>query len=180
MASLTSIDLQTRLSLSPHQWQFEEADNRHDLNWLMTRVALTARGRPMRQIRTRLVSWEFHSLVTSCSDLASHRMAAWRSRLLDSGLHLWIDRTSDRGDVFRVVVLASGIGGALPVDFEPNWQGDYLAEPGSSLWGIRAYCSAAALGLFARELDDELQSFPVRAFQRAKHGKPLRQGVDSV
>ncbi len=180
MASLTSIDLQTRLALTPRGWQFKDADNRHDLNWLMTRVALTPRGGSMREVQTRIVSWEFAAIATNFANLADRKMAAWRTRLLDSGLHLWIDRTSDRGDVFLVVMLASGIGGALPVDFEPNWQGDSFADPTSNLWGIRLFCSTAAMGLFANELGDELQVFPVRSVPRAKRSKSLHQGVDSV
>ncbi len=170
MASLTATDLQTRLSVSPRQWQFEDADNPYDLNWLNTRLSLAARGGRSRVVMTRAVVWELADVAGICDRLAAGSRSNWHSRLLDSGLHLHIRRASDRGDAFRVVAMATQAGGALPADFKAFWDDDWLTRPGTGVWGIRMTCSGSALGLFASELETELSAWPPRPWRRPDTG----------
>lgn len=170
MASLTSVDLQTRLSVSPQRWQFEAADNPYDLNWVLTRIALKGRNGRARTLQTRVVVWELADVVGIAERLAQGSRSSWHSRLLDSGLHLHMRRTDDRGDAFRVIALAAADGGPLSADFQALWRDEWLDVAGSGVWGVRMTCSRGALGVFASELEAELQSWPPRPWRRPDNG----------
>ena len=170
MASLTSVDLHTRLSVSPLRWQFETADNPYDLNWVLTRLSLKGRHGRSRQVQTRVVVWELADVAGICDRLAAGTRSNWQSRLMDSGLHLFIRRTGDRGDTFSVVALAAADGGPLPADYVPSWRNEWLDTPGAGVWGIRMTCSRGALGLFAHELEAELQTWAPRPWVRPDNG----------
>lgn len=170
MASLTSVDLQTRLSVSPQRWQFETADNPYDLNWVLTRLSLKGRNGRSRTLQTRVVVWELADVAGICDRLARGKRSNWHSRLLDSGLHLHMRRTGDRGDAFRVVALGAADGGTLPADYQPFWRDEWLDTPSEGIWGVRMTCSKGALGLFANELEAELQAWPPRPWVRPDNG----------
>ncbi len=170
MASLTATNLRTRMSVSPRGWQFEDADNPYDLNWLTIRLAVKAQKGRNRVVTTRVVVWELADVAGICTRLAAGTRSNWHSRLLDSGLHLNIRRTSERSDVCRVMALASTAGGALPADFKPYWDDDWLAQSGAAIWGVRMTCSRAALSLFAAELESELAAWPPRPWRRPDTG----------
>lgn len=166
MASLTSVNLQARVSVSPRDWQFDEADNPYDLNWLTTRVGVARQGEPGQAVLTRVVAWELIAFAETVGLMAEGRLSAWRSGLLDSGLHVQVDRAAERGDLFDVAVLVSHKTGPLPADFAPEWQDDWLFDRSCQVWGVRLMTTPAALGLFAAELQAELRGFEPRHWRR--------------
>jgi len=162
VAVLTSIDLHSRLSLSLHGYQFQLADNRCDLNFLHVVARVSHRGRACPPIRVRALTWELRGAADALDELSGLRMAGWKSRLLDSGLELHAERDPHRGDAFGIAALISTLDGPLPADLELQWDGARLVTEGGLVEGIRMRCSRSALGLFAAELHEDLDRFPVR------------------
>lgn len=172
---MTSIDLRSRLVVSIRGWQFALADNRCDLNWLVVSATQVYRGSRSTTTDVRILRWELADAADSIEQLACLDRGEWRSRLLDSGLHLQFGRDADRGDVFAVGALVNTLDGPLPADLDVAWDGDRMVSDGLVVQGIRMRCSLAALGLFAAELRDELQAWPDRHLPKGRlHlGQPI-------
>ncbi len=173
MATLISTDLRSRLVVQPRAYQFEAADNLYDLNWVQVFARLSGPSRGLNSgggsghiVRTRLTTWDLDGIAAMCLQLADGQRALWHPRFFDSGLHLWIRRSTDRNDTCQVTALLSGVTGPLPVEALDSWQGDRLSCPDQSLEGLRLRCTRDALALFALELRESLQGFPVRQLQK--------------
>jgi hypothetical protein len=172
MSTLISTDLRSRLVVQPRAYQFEAADNLYDLNWVQVFARLSGphtgsgHGQHGRVVRTRLTTWDLDGIAAQCLQLAEGQRALWHPRFFDSGLHMWIRRSTDRNDTCQVTALLSSVTGPLPVEALDHWHGDRLAWPDPLLEGLRFRCTRDALALFAHELRESLQGFPVRALQK--------------
>jgi len=166
MPTLISSDLRCRLVLLPRGYQFDSADNLYDLNWIDIGARIASPGEISRLVRTRLATWELDAIADHCVNLASGQRAMWHPRFFDSGLHLWVQRSSDRGDTCLVTVLLSAVTGPLPVDGLDLWRGDRFRHPEGLCEGVRFPCTFAALALFASELRAAMSGFPMRPLQK--------------
>lgn len=165
MATLTSQDLRSRLVLQPRGYQFYSADNLYDLNWIEVVARLVTVRQPGRIIRTRLATWELMGIAEHCQQLADGVRTEWQPRFFDSGLHLWLRRTTDRVDLCALTCLLSAISGPPPVDVASYWRGDRLAHP-DRVEGLRFSVSRPALAVFAEELRTTMHAFPSRRVRR--------------
>ncbi len=161
MATLTSADLRRRLVLQPRRYQFNDADNLYDLNWIDVVARLVAPRSAGKVVRTRLATWELASMAAHVAQMAAGERAQWQPRFFDSGLHLAMRRSSERPDQVEVVVLLSAVSGPLPVDISQHWQGDRLHRA-EGFDGLRFSCSRGGLELFAHELQLLARAFPQR------------------
>lgn len=168
MSTLISTDLRSRLVVQPRAYQFEAADNLYDLNWVQVFARLSGpdAAHGGRVVRTRLTTWDLDGIAAQCLQLAEGQRALWHPRFFDSGLHMWIRRSTDRNDTCQVTALLSAVTGPLPVEALDSWRGDRLASPDALLEGLRFRCTRDALALFALELRNSLQGFPVRPLQK--------------
>ncbi len=162
MATLTSADLRTRLQVVPLDYQFARAENAQDHNQVEVVARLAGPAMAARTVTTRLLTWELRGMVEACRKLADGQLAVWQPHFLDSGLHLWLRRSDDRGDRLLAVAVVSTISGPLPVEAASAWQGAILQVPGQALSGIRFSCSAHALAVFAAELQGAMLALPPR------------------
>lgn len=165
MATLTSWDLRSRLVVQPRGYQFRAADNLYDLNWIEVMARLVSVRSPGRVVRTRLATWELVSVAEHCAQLAESSRAEWQPRFFDSGLHLWLRRSTERADLCSVTALLSGVTGPLPVDISDYWRGERLFHP-DGVEGLRFSCSVRALALFAEELRITMRAFPTRSLRQ--------------
>lgn len=161
MATLTSADLRRRLVLQPRHYQFADADNLYDLNWVDVAARLVAPRAAGKIVRTRLATWELASMATHVAQMAAGERAQWQPRFFDSGLHLAMRRSNDRPDLVDVVALVSAVSGPLPVDIGQHWRGDRLVHT-AGFDGLRFSCSRGGLELFAHELQVLARAFPQR------------------
>ena len=166
MATLVSSDLRSRLVLAPRGYQFRQADNLYDLNWLTIDARLQGPGAPGRIIPTRLATWELEAMVGQLQLLADGQRSMWHPRFFDSGLHVWIQRATDRNDAWQVTALLSPVTGPLPVEALAAWNGHRLTRPVHRIEAARFRCTRDALGLFAVELGRALRGFPVRQLRK--------------
>lgn len=164
MATLTSADLRSRLVLLPRDYQFRSADNIYDLNWVVVMGRLVGRGSPGRVIRTRLATWELVSIVNHLSQMASGERTLWQPRFFDSGLHLWLRRSTERPELIIATVVLAPVTGPPPHDLLAHWRDDRLIYPGG-VEGLRFACTRGALALFAEELRAMMAAFPTRPLQ---------------
>lgn len=165
MPTLTSSDLRGRLVVQPRGYQFHTADNLYDLNWVEVVTRLASPGMPGRVVRTRLSTWELLAIAEHCEELAVGQRAMWHPRFFDSGLHLWVRRSTHRVDACQIVVLLSPVTGPLPPDALERWEGDRLVRA-DGLEGLRFQCTRAALALFAEELRVSMATVPARTLQK--------------
>ncbi len=167
MATLSSNDLRIRLVLQPRAYQFDDADNLYDLNWVTVNARIVFGGRPGQVMRTRLATWELQTIVAQCDLLARGQSSLWQPKFFDSGVHLWLRRSLDRGEYFDVAALLSSVSGPLPADTPKLWIGPQLHHPDGNLEGARYSCSRSALGLFVEELRESMVDFPLRPLKTA-------------
>ncbi|MCO4762849.1 MAG: hypothetical protein KC502_15145 [Myxococcales bacterium] len=162
MATLTSLDLRTRLTLQVGRYQQREAESRADLNFLDLGVGLTWRaGRPHTGA-TRALNWELAELADVCGFMAEGQHSSWQSRLLDSALRLNLQRAVERGDAVRVACLLCRDGAGLPPHFVVDWDEDRLTNRRAGVVGLRMDVSRAAIAVFAAELAEEVARYPLR------------------
>jgi len=166
VATLTSVDLRGRLVIQPRCYQFAQADNLYDLNWVLVAARLVSPRRPGRIVKTRLATWELIGMADHFDQLAALQRSAWQPRFFDSGLHLWVERTSDRADLFVVTALLSPVTGPPPADVIDHWRGDRLSHP-DGFEGLRFACTRAALALFGEELRVIMRAYPTRSLRQA-------------
>ena len=166
MATLTSSDLRCRLVLLPQDYQFRTADNIYDLNWVVVIGRLVGRGSPGRIIKTRLATWDLAIIVDSLQQIAHGERILWQPRFFDSGLHLWLRRSTERPDLLIATVVLAPVTGPPPHDLLANWRDDRLLYPGG-VEGLRFTCTRGALALFAEELRLVSSAFPTRTLQSA-------------
>ena len=161
MATLTAHDLRSRLVLQPRGYQFRAADNLYDLNWIVVVARLVSARHPGRVIHTRLATWELAGIAEHCQQLADGQRTEWQPRFFDSGVHLWLRRSTERANLCSVTALLSSVSGPLPVDIASYWRGERLEHP-DGVEGLRFPCSMAALALLAEELRTTMRAFPSR------------------
>lgn len=166
MATLTSVDLRSRLVLRPRDYQFDSADNLYDLNWLSVTARIGSQDPSGSAVQTRLATWELDAIALHCEKLANGQRAMWHPRFFDSGLHLWMRRSTDRSDHCVVMVILSEITGPLPVDQLDFWRDDRFHRPDGGLEGVRFRCTRSALAIFAEELRVAMARFPVRPLRK--------------
>ncbi len=170
MATLTSLDLRTRLHIAVRGFSLAEPDKRveslAEMNFLKLHVRLAWHDRPAVERATRGLRWELTELAEACAFMAEAQQSFWRSKLLDSALVLELDREIERGDMLRVGALLKRDGAGLPPGFAPDWDEDRLTGQTLGIQGLRMAVSRAALGVFARDLETELAGFPKRLRQR--------------
>lgn len=164
MATLTSADLRCRVVLQPRDYQFRTADNIYDLNWVIVMGRLVGRGSPGRVIRTRLATWELTSIVNHLEQMANGERTLWQPRFFDSGLHLWLRRSTERPDLIVATVVLAPVTGPPPHDLLANWRDDRLTYPGG-MEGLRFTCTRGALAIFSEELRTIVAAFPTRSLQ---------------
>ncbi len=166
MATLTSVNLRGRLVLLPQRYQFGNADNLYDLNWVVVSARLVSPGHPGRVVRTRLATWELLGMAAHLDQLAANQRALWLPRFFDSGLHLWVRRANDRADLIHVTALLSPITGPPPHDVLEHWRGDRLTHS-DGFEGLRFVCTRGALAVFAEELRIIMRAYPTRSLRQA-------------
>ncbi|MBI5611197.1 MAG: hypothetical protein HY902_20155 [Deltaproteobacteria bacterium] len=164
MATLTSANLRHRLVLQPRGYQFSIADNLYDLNWVTVLTRLVSPGQPGRIVKTRLATWELASMAAHLEQLAEGTRTLWQPRFFDSGLHLWLRRSTERPDLILVTVVLAQVTGPPPMDVLEHWRGDRMTHE-DGLQGLRFVCTRGALALFAEELRIIMQAYPTRALR---------------
>lgn len=165
MATLTSADLRGRLVVQPRGYQFSNADNLYDLNWVLVAARLVTPSAPGRVIKTRLATWELLGMAAHLQQMASNQRALWQPRFFDSGLHLWLRRASDRSDHIHCTVLLSSVTGPPPHDVLEHWNGDRMTHP-DGFEGLRFTCTRGALAVFAEELRIIMHAYPTRSLRQ--------------
>ena len=177
---MTSIDLQSRVHLRVHGYQFQLADNRCDLNFLWLDVQPVHRRRSAGVMRTRAINWELSGIADALDDLSRNGRSEWRSKLLDSGLSVRAERHSERGDAYVLTFVTTELGGPLPATLKLRWDGDMATGHRGQVHALRIVCSRAALRLFAADLRATLDTFPVRKLpdDRLHLGQPRRRRLE--
>jgi len=179
MPVLTAKDLRQRVATRPVRYQFESADNLHDVNFVIVQVSLSSRSGRMQTLETRVLTWELDALALSLQWMADGKLSELHPRFLDSGLHLSVRRNPESGQELDVAVIMADPPGPLPADtFQRVEVARRLGKPKPShvkLVGLKLVCSRGAVELFATELREALESFPVRRDVRPQR-KALRVG----
>jgi hypothetical protein len=143
------------LELHPVSYQFAQADNKWDANWLIVRMTVADGPRQWSAIEPAFLTWELARLVEWFRKLADAEPDAHGNfDAIEPNLHF---EAMGCGDAAHVRALFSH-------EFHPEWQSWRGSGRRYDLRdvGVEFEPGAAALRRFADELEQELMLFPER------------------